>query len=91
MTDFRALCEDLLQPLSEYDDANPYHDHRSLIDRARTALDEQTPSLKEQALKALKRVPGPGADSTYLRQWSRAEAASLINDVRRALEALPND
>jgi hypothetical protein len=45
-------------------------------------------SLKEQALKALDRVPGPGSDSTYLRQWSRAEAASLINDVRRALEQL---
>lgn len=49
------------------------------------------PSLKEQVSKALDRVPGPGADSTYLRQWSRSEAASLIYDVRRVLEALPND
>jgi hypothetical protein len=46
------------------------------------------PSLKEQVSKALDRVPGPGADSAYLRQWSKAEAASLINDVRRALEQL---
>jgi hypothetical protein len=39
MTDtFRALCEELLQPLSEYDDANPYHEHCSLITRARAAL-----------------------------------------------------
>ena len=36
--DFRALCEELLQPLSEYDDANPYHEHCALITRARAAL-----------------------------------------------------
>ena len=54
----------------------------------RAARRPQPPSLKEQVLAALDRVPGPGADSAYLRQWSRAEAASLINDVRRALEQL---
>jgi hypothetical protein len=54
----------------------------------RAARRPQLPSLKEQVLAALDRVPGPGADSAYLRQWSRAEAASLINDVRRALEQL---
>jgi len=42
-TDFRALCTELLQPLAEYDDANPYHEHRALIARARAALD-QTPA-----------------------------------------------
>jgi hypothetical protein len=57
----------------------------------RAARRPKPPSLKEQVSKALDRVPGPGSDSAYLRQWSRAEAASLINDVRRALEALPND
>lgn len=48
--DFRALCEELLQPLAEYDDANPYHDHRALIDRARAALatpPPEPPSEKE--------------------------------------------
>jgi dienelactone hydrolase len=54
----------------------------------RAARRPKPPSLKEQVSKALDRVPGPGSDSTYLRQWSRAEAASLINDVRRALEQL---
>jgi len=37
-TDFRALCAELLQPLAEYDSANPYHEHRALITRARAAL-----------------------------------------------------
>jgi len=37
-TDFHALCAELLQPLAEYDDANPYHEHRALIARARAAL-----------------------------------------------------
>jgi len=36
--DFRALCAELLQPLAEYDGANPYHEHRALITRARAAL-----------------------------------------------------
>jgi|688.fasta_scaffold01604_19 hypothetical protein len=40
MTDFRALCAELLQPLAEYDGANPCHEHRDLITRARAALDK---------------------------------------------------
>jgi hypothetical protein len=40
MSDFRALCAELLQPLAEYDGANPYHEHRELITRARAALAE---------------------------------------------------
>jgi len=36
--DFRALCAELLQPLAEYDSANPYHEHRALIKRAHAAL-----------------------------------------------------
>jgi hypothetical protein len=35
---FRALCAELLQPLAEYDDADPYHEHCTLIARTRTAL-----------------------------------------------------
>jgi hypothetical protein len=38
--DFRTLCAELLQPLAEYDGANPYHEHRALITRARAALAE---------------------------------------------------
>jgi hypothetical protein len=45
------------------------------------------PSLKEQALKVLGRVPGPGADPAYLRSWADREAASLVDTIRRALEA----
>ena len=41
MSDFRALCAELLQPLAEYDADNPYHEHRAfLITRARAALSE---------------------------------------------------
>jgi len=42
-TDFRALCAELLQPLAEYDSANPYHEHRDLITRARAALAQPAP------------------------------------------------
>ena len=38
MSTFRALCAELLQPLAEYDGANPYHKHRDLITRARAEL-----------------------------------------------------
>lgn len=57
-------------------------------DKLRAARRPKPLSLKEQVSKALDRVPGPGSDSAYLRQWSRAEADSLINDVRRLLEQL---
>ena len=63
--------------------------HPELIPSLRAARRPKPPSLKEQVGKALARVPGPGADPAYLRQWLEAESASLINDVRRALEALP--
>jgi hypothetical protein len=49
-TDFRALCAELLQPLAEYDGANPYHEHRDLITRARAKLAELEavgPSLED--------------------------------------------
>jgi len=36
--DFRALCAELLQPLAEYNDTDPFHEHSFLIDRARAAL-----------------------------------------------------
>jgi hypothetical protein len=42
-TNFRALCAELLQPLDEYDSANPYHEHRALITRARAALAQPEP------------------------------------------------
>jgi hypothetical protein len=43
MTTFRALCAELLQPLTEYDSANPYHEHRDLIDRASAELAKPEP------------------------------------------------
>jgi|GEM_PF-3147919 len=51
--DFRTLCAELLQPLAEYDGANPYHEHRALITRARAAL------LQELSAPAPVVVPVP--------------------------------
>jgi hypothetical protein len=52
---YRALCAELLQPLAEYDSANPYHEHRALIARARAALAQPAPpTIKEQALGKVK-------------------------------------
>ena len=45
--DYRALCAELLQPLAEYDGANPYHEHRALITRARTALAQPEPEFTD--------------------------------------------
>jgi hypothetical protein len=42
-SNFRALCAELLQPLAEYDDHNPYKEHRALITRARAALAQPEP------------------------------------------------
>jgi hypothetical protein len=41
------LCQELLQPLAEYDGANPYYEHRDLITRVRAALaTPQAPPLE---------------------------------------------
>ena len=36
--DWRALCKELRDALAEYDDADPYHEHRDLITRVSAAL-----------------------------------------------------
>lgn len=41
--DWRSLCAELLHPLAEYDGANPYHEHRDLITRARALLAQPAP------------------------------------------------
>jgi hypothetical protein len=48
-TDFRTLCAEPLQPLAEYDGANPYHEHRDLITRARFALAEAPEEMDLEA------------------------------------------
>ena len=53
--DFRTLCAELLQPLDEYNDTDPFHEHSFLIDRARSAL--ATPPPEPTPLK-LKRSGG---------------------------------
>jgi hypothetical protein len=83
MTDFRALCKELVDNLHRcqcwYIEDNGYAlpDLAALLRRARAALAEPgPPSLKEQALQALEDV---NLDSAH------------YNIILCALEALPNE
>jgi predicted secreted Zn-dependent protease len=76
MTDFRALCAELHAAFNTYAVDMKHHD---LLERARAALTEpKPPSLKEQAL-------------TALRQVGNCEEIdnATFDTIRRALEALP--
>jgi hypothetical protein len=82
MTDFRALCEELVEELEVwigYGDEADCADAHAVVDRARAALAEQ-PSLKEQALRELGYV--------YADEKIDGHA---YDTIRNALEALPND
>jgi hypothetical protein len=57
-------------------------------DELRAARRPRPPSLAENVSKALDRLPGPGADASYLRIWADKEAYGLRCAVRRALERL---
>ena len=61
---------------------------RILADKLRAARRPKPPSLAENVSKALDRLPGPGADASYLRIWADKEAYGLRCAVRRALERL---
>jgi hypothetical protein len=84
MNTFRALCAELLQRLSEYDSANPYHDHRDLITRARAELAKPEPQgpTDEELRKLLyyefttstghgERVDEMGFARAVLARWGR--------------------
>jgi hypothetical protein len=86
MTDFRALCEELVEELEVwigYGDEADCADAHAVVDRARAALAKQPPSLKEQALTALHAVV-TGANDIR-------EQHQDLDTIRRALEQLPND
>ena len=72
MTDFRALCSELVDVLADHCGDNEFA--WGLVDRAAAALAEQTPSLKEQALLTLEDIPN--IDSAH------------YNIIQRALEQL---
>jgi len=86
--DWRALCQELLQPLAEYDGANPYYEHRDLITRVRAALaTPQAPPLEPRG------CPLPGGCSCptapivppeliWALVWSEAALAD-IGDAER--------
>jgi hypothetical protein len=57
--------------------------YKALVRDLRTARRPKPPTLKEQALKALKVLPTPEGQVTL--------DITDLNTIRRALEALPND
>jgi hypothetical protein len=63
-------------------------DDGKAIPALRAARRPEPPNPVEKALRALDRVPGPGADPAYLRSWADREAASLVDTIRLALEQL---
>ena len=69
--DFRALCAELLPPLAEYDDANPYREHRALITRARVALDQP---------------PAAGPTDEQIADLAEVFNGDPVPAIRRALE-----
>ena len=71
--DWRALCQELLQPLAEYDDANPYHEHRDLITSTRAAL-ATPPTLEAAAAMGAQGGPPSEAERLAFEAWMRGHS-----------------
>ena len=92
--DYRALCAELLQPLAEYDGANPYHEHRALITRARAALaqpeavgptDEDLEAWRQAAIAQFEAsgydIPASRTVALLAIEWCRRRDLSAIAPV----------
>ena len=91
---FRALCAELLQPLAEYDGANPYHEHRDLITRARAALAEpEPPADGEVAIPCNADIAAAMMllGKSYLREHAPERLAKPEPDTEESLAAQPAD
>ena len=55
MTDFRALCAELLQPLAEIAAADPHHSYLDLVTRARAALAQPLLVQSDETLKFIRK------------------------------------
>jgi hypothetical protein len=88
MTDFRALCAELVKQLEGWQCyASEDGPNAKVLDRARAALSQpKPPSLKKQALQALSEAVKMADD--FPPEGICSDQADII---RRALEALPND
>ncbi len=77
MTNFRALCAELVKQLEGWQCyASPDGPNAKVLDRARAALSQpKPPSLKEQALEAMHRNWNPHNNDDF-------------DTIRRALEQL---
>ena len=80
MTDFRALCAELVKQLEGWQCyASPDGPNAKVLDRARAALSQpKPPSLKEQALEALAHI------------LNNSSTQLGADTIRRALEQLPD-
>jgi hypothetical protein len=94
MSTFRALCAELLRPLAEYDGANPYHEHRDLITRARAELANSEPAgptrdeLRAMAAEFAVRTPEEFA-LAVLARWGRPAQPEPVGPIN--YEGLPCD
>jgi hypothetical protein len=80
MTDFRALCAELVKQLEGWQCyASEDGPNAKVLDRARAALSQpEPPSLKEQALEALAHI------------LNNSSTQLGADTIRRALEQLPD-
>jgi hypothetical protein len=84
--DFRALCAELLQPLAEYDGANPYHEHRDLITRARAALAaEPEPPADGEVAELVTELKLMASDAAAASQTSDAQILTRAADLLERL------
>jgi hypothetical protein len=81
MTDFRALCAELVKQLEGWQCyASEDGPNAKVLDRARAALSQpEPPSLKEQALEALAHI------------LNNSSTQLGADTIRRALEQLPDN
>ena len=54
------------------------------------AMRPKPPSLKEQALARVARIPGEGADAAYLRHWVDNESQRLVDLLHEVFKSLPS-
>jgi hypothetical protein len=91
MNTFRALCAELLQPLAEYDGANPYHEHRDLITRARAELAKSEPEGPEAGELSPREVEAQGA-FTEMRDEILSRSDGLgVNEVLSVIDSFTPD
>ena len=89
--DFRALCAELLQPLAEYNDTDPYHEHGFLIASARAALatpqpEPPTDDTKKALTSALNTLEGWDNFGSWV--WPVSAIEQVTKNTTESLQLL---